>query len=155
METIIVQRRIAADPQDVFDWCADSTNYEATAWVLRDTLAKPGREAPYGTGAIRVHTWLIGRFHERITEYDAPRSFRYVVDKSFPPSHHDGGSMTFEPAGVGHTLVTWTTRVEVALPVAAALVTRLAVKPVLRLVFRRILSACAKSLAAGHEETAN
>lgn len=146
METIAVQRRIAAPPYEVFDWCADSTNYQATVWVVRDRLARPGDEAPYGTGAIRVHTWLIGRFHERITAYHAPRSFDYVVDKSFPPSHHEGGSMIFESDGTGHTLVTWTTRVEIAVPFGGGAMTRLAVKPVLSLIFRRILAACAKEL---------
>lgn len=151
METITVQRRIAATPEEVFNWCADSTNYEHTAWVLRDTLTRPGRGAPYGVGAVRVHTWLIGRFHERITAYDAPRSFDYVVDKSFPPSRHDGGSMAFAPAEAGATVVTWTTRVQVAVPVAAGTVTRLLVKPVLTLVFRRILAACARDLERAGE----
>jgi hypothetical protein len=71
METIVVQRHIVAAPEQVFNWCADSTNYERTVWVLRDTLTKPGHGARYGVGAIRVHTWLVGRFHERITGYDA------------------------------------------------------------------------------------
>ncbi|WP_418001772.1 SRPBCC family protein [Mycobacterium sp. PDNC021] len=146
METITVQRRIAAAPAAVFDWCADSTNYEAIFWVLRDKLTRPGQNAPYGLGAVRVHTWLIGRFHERITAYEAPHSFDYVVDKSFPPSRHDGGTMTFAPDGAGHTLVTWTTRVQVAVPVVAGPATRLLVKPVLQHVFRRILAACAEQL---------
>ncbi|WP_285030747.1 SRPBCC family protein [Mycolicibacterium sp. lyk4-40-TYG-92] len=146
METITVRRSIAAAPEAVFDWCADSTNYEATVWVLRDKLIRPGQDAPYGRGALRMHMWLIGRFHERITEYEAPRSFEYVVDQSFPPSNHDGGSMTFEVDDAGHTVVTWTTRVQMALPFAAGAATRILVKPVLRHVFRRILAACARDL---------
>ncbi|MCZ8379671.1 SRPBCC family protein [Mycobacterium sp. CPCC 205372] len=145
MHVITVERHVAATPEEVFDWCADSTNYERTVWVLRDTLTQPGRDARYGVGAVRVHTWLIGRFHERITRYDAPRSFDYVVDKSVPPSRHDGGTMEFTPVA-GGTLITWTTRVQVALPVAADAVTRILVAPVLRLVFGRILAACAGDL---------
>lgn len=147
METIVVQRRIAAAPEKVFEWCADTTNYEETLWVIKDTLTREGEGARYGVGAARVHTWLIGRFHERITAYDAPRSFDYVVDKSFPPSRHDGGTMTFDPVHCA-TLVTWTTRVEVALPFAAGPMTRVLVKPVLTLVFKRILAACARDLEA-------
>ncbi|MGX9672641.1 SRPBCC family protein [Mycobacterium sp. HM-7] len=146
METITVQRRIAAASEAVFDWCADSANYEATVWVLSDKLICPGQDAPYGRGALRVHTWLIGRFHERITAYEPPHSFEYVVDQSFPPSNHDGGSMTFEVDDAGHTVVTWTTRVQMAVPFAAGAATRLIVKPVLQHVFRRILAACARDL---------
>jgi uncharacterized protein YndB with AHSA1/START domain len=144
METITVRRRIDADPARVFHWCADTANYERSWWVLRDTLAVPGAGARFGVGAVRVHTWLIGRFHERITAYDAPRSFDYVVDKSLPPSRHDGGSMTFEPDGQA-TVVTWSTRVLLALPpTLAGPATRIFVKPLLTLVFSRILAACAR-----------
>lgn len=145
METITVERTIAAPIQDVFDWCADTTNYERTVWVLRDKLARPGQEAPYGTGAIRLHTWLVGRFHERITRYHPPYSFDYVVDRSFPPSRHDGGTMTFTTVPDG-TRVTWTSAVEVGPAAIAGPATRLLVKPVISHVFGRILAACADDL---------
>lgn len=148
METVVVERVIAAPLEQVFDWCADTTNYERSRWVLRDKLVTPGQGAPYGAGAIRRHTWLIGHFHERITRYDAPHSFDYVVDRSFPPARHEGGSMTFT-ATSGGTRVVWTTTSEVSVPLLAGPVTRLLAKPLIGRVFGQILDKCAEDLAAG------
>jgi hypothetical protein len=53
METIVVERTIAASPEEVFDWCATTTNYERTVWVLHDKLTRSGEGAAYGVGAIR------------------------------------------------------------------------------------------------------
>ena len=55
--------------------------------------------------------------------------------------------MSFEATAEG-TRVTWTTTVLLELPLAADLVTRVLVAPVLRLVFDRILQACARDLAS-------
>lgn len=147
METFTVERTIPAPIEQVFDWCADTTNYERTRWVLRCKLDRPGAGAPYGVGAIRLHTWLIGYFVERVTRYDAPNSFDYVVDRSFPPARHEGGTMTFT-AVPGGTKVVWSTTVEMALPFGAATATRVLSGPVVTHVFGRILRACAKDLAA-------
>jgi uncharacterized protein YndB with AHSA1/START domain len=146
MRTITVERTIPAPADAVFDWCAVTTNYERSWWVLRDRLEAPGVEAPYGTGAVRRHLWLVGWFDERVTAYDPPRSLGYVVDRSFPPSRHEGGTMTFEPTSEG-TRVSWTTTVQLKVPLVADLATRALVAPVLRLVFDRILRACARDLA--------
>ncbi|MFJ2836943.1 MULTISPECIES: SRPBCC family protein [Nocardia] len=147
METVVVERVIAAPIEQVFDWCADTTNYERSRWVLRDKLITPGQGAPYGVGAIRRHTWLIGHFHERITRYDAPRSFDYVVDRSFPPARHEGGTLTFT-ATPGGTRVVWTTTSEVSVPLLGGPVTRLLAKPLIGRVFGQILDTCAEELAA-------
>ncbi|MCU1641991.1 MAG: MxaD family protein [Nocardia sp.] len=146
METITVERIIPAPIEQVFAWCATTTNYERTRWVLRCTLARPGQDAPYGVGAIRMHTWLIGRFEERVTRYDPPRSFDYVVDRSFPPARHEIGTMTFTPVPTG-TKVVWSTTVEMTIPVAARFATHWLSRPVITHVFGRILHACAKDLA--------
>ncbi|MFC9893714.1 SRPBCC family protein [Nocardia sp. NPDC127579] len=145
MQTITVERVIAAPLEEVFEWCSVTTNYERSRWVLRCTLDRPGAGAPYGVGAIRLHTWLIGRFDERVTRYDAPHSFDYVVDRSFPPARHEGGSMTFTEVP-GGTKVVWTTRAEVAIPFGADLVTRMFSRPVVARVFRSILAACEREL---------
>ena len=146
MQTITVERTIAAPIERVFDWCATTTNWESSKWVLRNKLVRPGRAAPYGVGAIRLQTWLVGRFYERITEYDPPHSYNYVVDRGLPPSRHEGGVMTFTEVP-GGTNVTWSSRVEVAIPVGADLATRWIAKPMLMHVFGRILRSCAVDLA--------
>ncbi|WP_225730544.1 MULTISPECIES: SRPBCC family protein [unclassified Nocardia] len=145
METFTVERVIAAPVERVFDWCSVTSNYERSGWVVRDVLTRPGEGAPYGLGAIRQHTWLIGRFVERITRYDAPKAFDYVVDHSFPPARHEGGTMTFE-AVPGGTRVVWSTTVEV--PFGGAFVTRRIAGPVITYVFGRILRACERELVA-------
>lgn len=137
METVTAQRTIAAPIDEVFDWCATTTNYTRSPLVLRARLARPGQGAPYGVGAVRLHTWLIGWFRERITSYDPPREFTYVVERGFPPIRHDLGRMTFTEVP-GGTQVVWTTRVGLPVPFGDALVRRVA-GPVVARVFGRIL----------------
>ncbi|MCZ0971526.1 SRPBCC family protein [Streptomyces albulus] len=115
METLTVQRVVAAPIADVFDWCATTTNYTRTPFVLRARLARPGRDAPYGTGAVRVHTWAIGWFRERITAYHPPYDFDYAVERSVPPARHERGRMTFTEVP-GGTLVAWTTAFQIPSP---------------------------------------
>lgn len=145
METITVERVVAAPVEEVFAWLATTTNYTRSPWVLRARLAQPGDGAPYGVGAIRLHTWLIGWFRERITAYHPPYDFDYVVERCVPPARHGGGRMTFTlvPAG---TRVVWTTTVQLRLPFGAA-ITRMLARPVLTRVFGAILATADAALA--------
>ena len=93
MVEIRLQRAIAAPVEQVFDWLADPANLAAAPLVLKAGCAKdsPGP----GVGAMRevigVGTW----FREEITAYDRPRSYSYLIVRSFPPFNHDGGTLTF------------------------------------------------------------
>ncbi|WP_329464643.1 SRPBCC family protein [Streptomyces sp. NBC_01431] len=145
METLTVRRVIAAPITDVFDWCATSTNYTRSPYILKARLARPGAGAPYGVGAVRLHTWTIGYFRERITAYDAPHGFDYTVERSVPASRHEFGRMTFTEVD-GGTEVVWTTRFEVRAPFGAAL-TRLA-KPLIAHAFANILATADRALTA-------
>ncbi|MDF3289882.1 SRPBCC family protein [Streptomyces silvisoli] len=153
METVTVRRVIAAPMADVFDWCATTTNYTRTPSVLRARLARPGVGAPYGVGAVRVHTWTIGWFRERITAYNPPHEFDYVVDRSFPPARHELGRMTFTEVA-GGTLVVWTTTCQVRLPFGAA-ITRVLAQPVIAHVFGKILDAADTALTADRPRRAD
>ncbi|MBO2452210.1 SRPBCC family protein [Actinomadura barringtoniae] len=144
METLTVRRVIAAPIADVFDWCATTTNYTRSALILRARLARHGQGAPYGVGAIRLHTWAIGWFRERITAYNPPHDFDYTVDRSIPPARHELGRMTFTEVAQG-TEIVWTTTFEVPVPFGAV-VTRVVAKPVIAYVFGRILHAADKAL---------
>ncbi|MFI1968390.1 SRPBCC family protein [Streptomyces cinnamoneus] len=144
METLTVRRVIAAPIDDVFDWCATTTNYTRTPFVLKARLARPGAGAPYGVGAVRLHTWLIGWFRERVTAYNRPHAFDYDVERSFPPARHELGRMTFTEVDEG-TLVVWTTTFQVRLPFGAAITRRFA-KPVIAHVFGKILEAAGTAL---------
>lgn len=145
METITVERVIAAPVKDVFDWLADASNYpRATRVVLRQRLATPGEDAPYGRNAVRVLTWTVGWFRERITSYDPPHEFGYLVERSFPPSRHEGGKLTFTEVP-GGTRVVWTTTAEARLPFSATM-TRILVKPGVTYIFGKVLEAAEAQL---------
>lgn len=144
METMTVRRVIAAPIGEVFDWCATTTNYTRSRLVLRARLARPGAGAPYGVGAVRLHTWLIGWFRERITAYNPPYEFTYVVERSFPPARHELGRMTFTEVA-GGTEVVWTTAAQLPLGATA---TRVLVKPLVTHAFGAILDAAGAALTA-------
>jgi hypothetical protein len=145
VETVTVERIVAAPIEEVFDWLTTTTNYTGSRWVLRARLARPGGDAPYGVGAIRLHTWLIGWFRERITTYHPPYDFDYVVERSVPPARHEGGRMTFSEVA-GGTRVRWSTTAEIRPPFGATF-TRLLLKPVLTRVFGAILDTANTALA--------
>lgn len=146
METITIERFIAAPVGEVFEWLADARNYPRATWVvLRQRLVVPGEDAPYGRGAVRQLVWVVGWFRERITAYDPPNEFGYLVERSFPPSRHEGGKLTFTEVA-GGTRVVWTTSAEVRLPFAAA-ITRALVRPGVTYIFGKVLDAAAAELA--------
>ncbi|MFE6690181.1 SRPBCC family protein [Streptomyces sp. NPDC057743] len=154
METLTVRRVIAAPIAEVFRWCATTTNYARTPFVLKARLARPGQGAPYGVGAVRLHTWLIGWFRERITVYNPPYDFDYAVERSFPPARHELGRMTFTEVP-GGTLVAWTTAFQLPLPVVGAALTRALAKPIVAHVFGRILDAADTALTEPGANGAN
>lgn len=147
METLTVRRVIAAPIAEVFEWCATSTNYTGSPFIIKARLARPGAEAPYGVGAVRLHTWTIGWFRERITAYHPPYDFDYTVERSLPPSRHELGRLTFAEVE-GGTEVTWTTTFEVPVPLVGATLTRTA-KPLVARAFTSILAAGDRELTAG------
>ncbi|MBF6240564.1 SRPBCC family protein [Nocardia otitidiscaviarum] len=138
METITVERIVAAPPHAVFDWMSNAHNYTRVGFVLHEHLARPGADAPYGVGAVRVLGWAVGWFWERITAYDPPHSFEFHVYRAIPPARHEGGSVTFT-AVPGGTRVVWSTQVELRFPLLGAFLTRLIARPILTYVFKRVL----------------
>ncbi|MFH9425807.1 SRPBCC family protein [Streptomyces sp. NPDC017529] len=145
METITVERVIGAPVDEVFAWLTTTTNYTRSPLALRCRLTRRGEAAPYGVGAVRSHLWLIGWFRERITRYDPPHATEYVVERSWPPSRHELGRMTFTETD-GGTHVSWTTRAEVRIPLLGAPLTRIAMRPVLDRTFGDILDTAATAL---------
>ncbi|WP_067860257.1 SRPBCC family protein [Nocardia shimofusensis] len=146
METITVERTIAAPPQAVFDWISNAHNYTHTPLVLHERLTTSGAEAPYGSGAVRFLVWAVGLFWERITSYNPPHSFDYHVYRSIPPADHREGRVSFTETPEG-THVVWTTTVQLRLPFGAFLTRHLA-RPLLAYGFRRVLDAADSELTA-------
>lgn len=84
MVELHVERTIAASPEQVFDWLADPRSLTAAPLVLKAGWAQ-GVSGP-AVGALRevhgVGTW----FREEITAFDRPRSYAYLIVRSFPRS---------------------------------------------------------------------
>ena len=104
MAEIHVERFIAAPPERVFDWLADPSCLTKAPLVLRAKYAK-GSTAPTA-GAVREVAGAGMWFREEYTSYDAPRSYSYLILRSFPVFNHDGGTLTFTPKD-GGTQVDW------------------------------------------------
>ena len=142
MVQVHAERTIAASPERVFEWLADPANLTAAPLFLKAGWAK-GSSGP-AVGALREVTGVGMRFREEITAYDAPRSYSYLVVRSFPPSEHKGGTLTFTPSGDG-TRVDWVTTYTVPVRGGGKLVEAVS-PPLFRSTFRAILAGCAKAL---------
>lgn len=146
MKSITVTRMIPAPAEKVFDLLTDHANYKAFKGVKDSRLLQEGKPDKNGLGAMRrieaPEVW----FEERITAFDRPRRFDYLIVACTIPVEHQGGSLRFEPTG-GGTLVTWTSTFRVKVPVLGALLTPLAA---LRLsgAFRSMLEQVEQRLAA-------
>lgn len=145
MRTISVEAVVAAPAAQAFEWLADASNYTRSPFVVRARLTRRGQDTPYGIGAIRELTWVFGWFRERVTDYQSPREFSYVVERSIPPVRHEGGTLTFTEVP-GGTRVRWTTTVQVRMPFADT-VTRLLGEPVIAHTFRNVIKTAAAALA--------
>ncbi|WP_029107449.1 SRPBCC family protein [Mycobacterium sp. URHD0025] len=145
MQTVTVERTIAAPQHQVFDFLSNAANFTRSPLVIRQRLAEPGRQAPYGEGALRILLWVIGWFRERITAYDAPHSFDYTVERSFPPSEHRHGRVEFAAVD-GGTHVVWTTTFRVKFPLIGGMLTSWVGRPMLTRVFNDVLDAAAADL---------
>ncbi|RDI50046.1 SRPBCC family protein [Nocardia mexicana] len=149
METITVERTIAAPIEDVFEWLSNADNYTRSSVVLRRRLVRPGADAPYGRDAVRDLTWVIGWFRERITAYDPPHGFDYFVERSIPSARHDGGGLVFTEVP-GGTRVVWTTTAEVPMPFVGGLITRALARPIISYVFGKVLETADRSLSGSN-----
>ena len=142
MVEIHLERTIDAPVEQVFDWLADPVNLAAAPLALRGRWAK-GSSGP-GAGAVRevigVGTW----FREEITAYDRPRSYSYLIVRSFPPFDHEGGTLTFTAAGDG-TRVDWLSNYTHPVLAGGKLLEAVSYR-LLRSGFLAILDACAKAL---------
>ncbi|MFI1103831.1 SRPBCC family protein [Streptomyces melanogenes] len=136
---------IDAPIDEVFAWLTTTTHYTASPLVLRCRLARHGEGAPYGVGAVRSHLWVIGWFRERVTRYEPPYATEYVVERSLPPSRHELGRVELSEAADG-TLVRWTTRAEIPVPLVGAFLTRRLARPVITRTFRNILDTADRAL---------
>ena len=142
MVQLHLERTIAAPPEKVFAWLADPANLAAAPLVLK---AGPAKESSGpGAGAIREATAVGAWFREEITAYDEPRSYSYLIVRSFPAIDHEGGTLTFTPSGDG-THVDWVTTYTHPARAGGKVMEAVSSR-VLRASFEAILAGCAKAL---------
>jgi hypothetical protein len=142
MVEIHLEQTIAAPVEKVFDWMTDPVNLAAAPLVLRSGWAK-GSTGP-ATGAVREVRGIGTSFREEITAYDRPRSYSYLILRSFPPFNHEGGTLTFSESGNG-THVDWLTNY--THPVwAGGKLLEVITRRLLRSSFLSLFAACAKEL---------
>jgi uncharacterized protein YndB with AHSA1/START domain len=142
MVEIHVDQTIAAPVEQVFDWLADPANLAAAPLALKAGYAK-GSTGP-GAGAVREVTGVGTWFREEITAYDRPRSYSYLIVRSFPPFNHEGGTLTFTASGDG-THVDWLSNYTHPVHAGGKLMEAVSYR-LLRSSFLAILAACAKAL---------
>jgi hypothetical protein len=95
-------------------------------------------------GAIRKFTTVGAWLREEITAYDAPRSYSYLIVRSFPAVEHKGGTLTFTPSD-GGTHVEWVSTYTIPAR-GGGKVTEAVFSPLFGWSFRSILAGCATAL---------
>ncbi|BBX59570.1 Polyketide cyclase / dehydrase and lipid transport [Mycobacterium shottsii] len=142
MVEIHLERTIAAPVEQVFDWLADPTKLAAAPLVLKAGYTKDS--PPPGAGAVREVTALGAWFREQITAFDRPRSYSYLILRSFPPLIHQGGTLTFTPSD-GGTHVDWLTTYTHPARTGGRFL-EVVSRPILRSSFVAVLDGCAAAL---------
>lgn len=142
MAELHVERTIAAPPERVFEWLADPGSLTSAPLVLRARWT-PGTSTP-AVGALRTVVAAGMWFQEEITAYAPPRSYSYRIVKSVPAFDHEGGTLTFTPAGVG-THVDWVSTYTHPLRGGGAAMEAVSSR-LLPWNFNAILAGCAKAL---------
>lgn len=126
MKTITVKHVIPRPIEQAFDCMTDHANYKLFPGITDSKLEVEGKPEKNGLGAVR---WVKASglwFREKITAYDRPRTFTYLITESALPMEHEGGTLTFKPVA-GGTEVTWVSRARVKLPIVGGLLTNVLV----------------------------
>ncbi len=120
MATVTTSRTINAPVEKIFDLLTDHANYKDFPGILDSKLETQGTPAPNGLGAVRYIKVKQGWFREKITAYDRPRAFSYLITETSLPLKHEGGTLTFTPVA-GGTEVTWVSTARMTVPLIGGL----------------------------------
>jgi hypothetical protein len=125
VEDIHVRFRIGAPLETVFDAVSDHERFLSNART-HTTIARAGEPDRNGRGCLReVRAKPLLRFVEEITAWERPTSFDYMVRECTLPLRHHGGRLTFTRED-GGTLIDWTTRFEVPVPIVGGMLAAVA-----------------------------
>lgn len=124
MQTVNVRHTIAAPIEKVFEILADHANYKLLPGVKDSKLVRMGTPVKNGVGAVRWIDAGKARFTEEIIRFEPPTRMDYQITKSFPPVQHKCGIVRLERTP-GGTVVSWTSTVELKIPLIGKLLTPL------------------------------
>jgi uncharacterized protein YndB with AHSA1/START domain len=108
--TVRVGAEIAAPPEAV--WNRISEHEQTPSWVeavRRVTLVRPGTPRN-GVGAVRVVEFkprLWSDIHERITRFEPPRTFEYVLFEGMPALDGHLGKLIVDDLGDARSRLRW------------------------------------------------
>ncbi len=122
MQTIHVERELAASAAFVFAQITDHAGYDRFPGVTASELIRPGTDHPNGVGAVR--RIVIGPFvlQEVIERYQAPAAMAYRITRCKPlPINHKVGLINIESCGKHQCRVSWHSEFAVAVPVLGRL----------------------------------
>jgi len=122
MPEIMVQKRIPATPESVWDVYADHRGWERWAGVKEVVLRREGEPPPNGVGASRVIRAGGIAIEEEIVEFDPPRRMTYRLIAGAPIRDHRG-EVLLDATGDG-TLVTWRVSFMPRIPFTGGLLAR-------------------------------
>lgn len=145
-----MEQTVAAPIDDLFEVLSDHAAYERFDEIKGSELIQVGEQDRNGVGAVRRVKFPGGiMIEEEILTFERPRIFEYRIIKSRPlPFNHEIGRVELEPAGEDRTKVTWTSILEVPVPVIGGFATRRTVKQ-LNNDFRSIIGAAAEVARRG------
>jgi uncharacterized protein YndB with AHSA1/START domain len=126
MKNIVIERKIKAPIERVFDMLADHANWKEFPGVSSSIVVKKGSPDPDGLGAIREIKAGGVFFEERITAFERPVRMDYLITKARPSIEHKGGSIRLKPTANGDTELNWTTTLRFDTPVVGGLITSIA-----------------------------
>lgn len=122
MPEIMVQKRIPATPESVWDVYTDHRGWERWAGVKEVVLRREGEPPPNGVGASRVIRAGGIAIEEEIVEFDPPRRMTYRLIAGAPIRDHRG-EVLLDATGDG-TLVTWRVSFMPRIPFTGGLLAR-------------------------------
>jgi uncharacterized protein YndB with AHSA1/START domain len=146
MKTITVKRTINAPVEKIFDLLTDHANYKDFPGILDSKLEVEGKPEKNGLGAVRHIKVKQGWFREKVTAYQRPNSFTYLITETSLPLKHEGGTLTFK-AVKGGTEVTWISTAGMTVPLIGGLLD-LVFAPMLEKGFAATLKDVDRRLAA-------
>ncbi len=122
--SINLERRLDAPPAAVFEVLTDHARYDRFDGIRRAEVIEQGDPAPNGLGAVR-RIWIGPlRFEEKMTAFEPPSGFDYLITRVNIPFRHEGGSIRLTADGDG-TRAVWTSSFEIPIPVVGGLLDRI------------------------------